>query len=100
MLVFSFRPQHKQRLAGTENAEKDKRNLNPFILMGIFFLYLFITPRIGLFTSTALLLCAVMAFLKIRHVKLYVLVVVVITVSFYIFFGLILKVSIPGSILI
>jgi hypothetical protein len=100
MLIFSFRPKQKQRPAESENAEKDKRNLRPFILTGIFFLYLFIAPRMGLFTSTAVLICAVMAFLKIRQVKLYVLVVLVVTVSFYIFFGLILKVSIPGSILI
>ena len=60
----------------------------------IFFVSL-IAPWIGLFTSTAALICAVMAFLKVKQVKLYVLVVLVVTVSFYIFFGLILKVSIP-----
>lgn len=100
MLIFSFWPKHKQSAAESENAEKGKRNLHPFFLTGIFFLYLVIVPWIGLFTSTAALICAVMAFLKVKQVKLYVLVVLVVTMSFYIFFGLILKVSIPGSILI
>ncbi len=100
MLIFSFWPRPKQSPAEPENAEKGKRKLRPFFLTAIFFLYLFSAPRIGLFTSTAALICAVMAFLKIRKVKLYILVVLVVTVSFYIFFGLILKVSIPGSILI
>lgn len=100
MLIFSFWPKHKQSTVESENALTGKRNLRPFFLTGIFFLYLFIAPWIGLFTSTAALMCAVMAFLKVKQVKLYVLVVLVVTVSFYIFFGLILKVSIPGSILI
>lgn len=100
MLIFSFWPKGRQTPAASENAVKGKQYLRPFFLTGIFFLYLFSAPRIGLFTSTAALIVAVMAFLKIRQVKLYILVVLVVTVSFYIFFGLILKVSIPGSILI
>lgn len=100
MLFFSFWPKHPQRSEQPQNAKKGKSKSRPFLLTGIFFLYLFSAPRIGLFTSTAALICAVMAFLKIRQVKLYILVVLVVTVSFYIFFGLILKVSIPGSILI
>ena len=99
MLMFSFWPQRGQRPEATENAGKGQKKLRPFFLTCIFFLYLVIVPRIGLFTSTAALTCAVMAFLKVREVKLYILVVLVVTASFYIFFGLILKVSIPGSLL-
>ena len=99
MFIFSFWPKHRQRPEQPEIAEKGKSKSRPFFLTAIFFLYLLSAPRIGLFTSTAALICAVMAFLKVRQVKLYILVVLVVTMSFYIFFGLILKVSIPGSIL-
>lgn len=98
MLIFSFRPQRSQ--ADTKNAEKGKRNFRPLFLTGIFFLYLFIAPRLGLFASTALLIWSVMAFLKVRQIWLYVLVVLVVTAAFYIFFGLILKVSFPGTMLV
>lgn len=100
MLIFSFRSKPNQRSADPKKALTRKRNLRPFFLSGIFFLYLLILPRLGLFTSTAVLIFAVMALLKVRQVKLYIIVILVVTVSFYIFFGLILKVSIPGSILI
>ena len=100
MLIFSFRPKQQRDRETTAEAEKTKRNLRPFFLICIFFIYLFIVPRLGLYTSTAILICAVMAFLKVRQVKLYILAVLVISLLFYIFFGLVLKVSIPGSILI
>jgi len=99
MLIFSFWPKRRQPPEQPENAAQGKRKLRPLLLTGIFFLYLVIVPRMGLFTSTAALICAVMAFLKVREVKLYILVVLVVSASFYIFFGLILKVSIPGSLL-
>ena len=100
MLIFSFLPRQRHDRKKIEGAEKIKRNLRPFFLLCVFFIYLFVLPFLGLYSSTVALICAVMALLKVRQFKLYALAVLVIGVIFYIFFGLVLKVSIPGSILI
>lgn len=98
ILIFSFL--NKKRPEKEKGIEvKKKKYVRPFILTGIFLLYLVIAPKLGFFFSTAAFTYVVMAFLKIREVKFYLLIVPVLITAFYIFFGMILKVPFPESIL-
>jgi hypothetical protein len=98
MLGLSFRPGKTPE--EREELSVKKKNLRPLILIGIFFLYLLVYPRLGFYVSTALFALAVMAFLQVRRPVLYLTVIPGLALVFYGFFGLILKVPFPDGWLI
>lgn len=75
------------------------RVFRPLLIVGIFLLYLVVAPHLGFFASTGLLVYGVMLFLKIRGAKYYLFVVPGLIAALYVFFGMILKVPFPETLL-
>ena len=97
-LVSSFLTQRKS--ARSLDAVDRRVYLRPILLLLLFLVYLVIAPWLGFFATTALFTYTVMIFLKIRSLKYYLIFVPALMAALYIFFGMILKVPFPDSVLL
>lgn len=90
----------KKGVAKSLDSVDRKIYLRPILLLLLFLVYLLVAPWIGFFSTTAVFTYTVMVFLKIRSIKFYLIFVPVQITALYIFFGIILKVPFPDSILL
>lgn len=100
MFISSFFGQ-RSRSNKTEGHEapKDARTYGPYVVFFMFIIYLIGAPFLGFYTSTTILAGISMALLGVRDLKLYLIVLPLIFLSFYGFFEMLLKVPFPKGIL-
>jgi hypothetical protein len=102
MLMFVssfFRQGSRSKKNERHDATKKARAYGPFAIFLLFIIYLIGAPLLGLYTSTTILAGVSMALLGVRDLKLYLIVLPLIFLSFYGFFEMLLKVPFPRGIL-
>jgi hypothetical protein len=102
MLMFVssfFRRESRSKKNERQDATKNARTYGPYVVFVLFTIYLIGAPFIGFYTCTTILTGVSMALLGIRDLKLYLIVLPLIFLSFYGFFEMLLKVPFPRGIL-
>lgn len=94
-----FRERSRSRKNERHEATQNARAYGPYVVFLLFIIYLIGAPFLGFYTSTAILVGVSMALLGIRDLKLYLIVLPLIFLSFYGFFEMLLKVPFPKGIL-